>query len=371
MKCIYCSSDARYKDRQANRGRCGACGHPFAFEPKTDPLTVTDTRFQRAIQDVSGDGAVFFTERQLYYEFNRRVARRPIWRAPWGWVAAGSVAAGIVATGVTGLPWIFAGFAGVAVSGIISRHAGRKTPLPVRISHDTFREKYLGRWTLVHGAIEKLLPAVEAPRRTGAQSSEPKAQGSEPPDLTAYSFDRALVTNLGETAAMLVANNFHFENNCAILSADGYPYERAETILAMLRQNPQLTVFAVHDASIPGCHLPRRLREERWFPDPALRIVDLGLRPAHAQQMRLPVLEGTPEILPAELQPGLTAAEAAWLAAGKRVELAALRPAKLMRSIYQGFARADLSGTADDGSPGFIVWGNDPGTGVYASDSFG
>ena len=30
---------------------------------------------------------------------------------------------------------------------------------------------------------------------------------------------------------MLVANNFHFENNCAILSLDGYPSGNAATVL--------------------------------------------------------------------------------------------------------------------------------------------
>ena len=34
---------------------------------------------------------------------------------------------------------------------------------------------------------------------------------------------------------MLLANNFHFENNCAILSIEGYPPNVFETVRAMLK----------------------------------------------------------------------------------------------------------------------------------------
>src|SRR5256714_14539329 len=109
-----------------------------------------------------------------------------------------------------------------------------------------------------HGNPEKLLPAVDR--------NPPPAQAL-PPDVTSYSFDRAVVTDRAETAAMLVANNFHFENDCAVLSLDGYPGAMAPTILEMLKRNPQLHVFGVHDASPQGCLLPLQLRGPNWFPD--------------------------------------------------------------------------------------------------------
>src|SRR5687767_5572136 len=104
MRCIHCSADSKYKDRKANGGLCSGCGHRFAFEPQTNPLRLTDMRFQHAINEVSGAGALHFNERQLFYEFNRRVARRALWRAPWGWVAAGAGAAGLLATSLLAFP---------------------------------------------------------------------------------------------------------------------------------------------------------------------------------------------------------------------------------------------------------------------------
>jgi len=392
MRCIYCSADTNYKHRQANGGRCAGCRHPFAFEPKTNPFSMTDVRFQRAIKDVSADGAVFFTERNLFYELNRRVSRRPFWRAPWGWVAAGCGAGALVAVAQFSAFWFLPiAAAGVIGSGIKSHRESKRAPLPLRIGFETFQESYLPLWQAVHGEIEKLVATGDAPsaprpapradeRSPGAQQATAPdvargaASGAPPaPDLTAYSFDRALVTNRAETAAMLIANNFHFENNCAILSISGYPEGVFDTVMTMLGRNPELKVFAVHDASIPGCDLIQRLRAEGWFPDPAIRIVDLGLKPRDAIRLRLPILDGMPTPVPDALRQALGAEDAEWLASGKAAELAAMRPAKLMRSIYQGFARASQIDAAagTEGGDGIFIWGYDPGAGVYAADSFG
>src|SRR5215217_6327230 len=98
MKCIHCGADSKKKDREQNQGRCGSCRHALAFEPASDPLKITDPLFQKMIQEVSGDGTLFFTTRQLWYEFNRKLLRRRFWRAPWGWVAGGSAASGCLGT---------------------------------------------------------------------------------------------------------------------------------------------------------------------------------------------------------------------------------------------------------------------------------
>src|SRR5689334_22927712 len=79
MKCIHCDTDNTYKDRQSTGGpRCKKCLHPFAFEPKTDPLTISDTLFARAIKDVSANDTLSFTRKQLWYELNRRLLARKV-----------------------------------------------------------------------------------------------------------------------------------------------------------------------------------------------------------------------------------------------------------------------------------------------------
>jgi hypothetical protein len=190
--------------------------------------------------------------------------------------------------------------------------------------------------------------------------------------VAAYGFDRALVTDRAETAAMLVANNFHFENNCAVLSADGYPYDVAPTVLSMLRRNPQLQVFAIHDASVEGCALSELLRGPAWFPDPSIQVTDLGLRPRHAQQLGLVLMRERQRTVPEAVQHLLTPDDVQWLTTGNVAELAALRPARLMRAIFQGFARASGDTTGDGGGgDGGYVWVSDSGADIHAADSFG
>ena len=366
MKCIYCSANTTYSTRRANKGQCGSCHHPFAFEPKTDAFQVTDGLFQRCIKDVSGDGSVFFTERQLWYEFNRRLLRKAV-SVPPGAVVIAACTTGGVALSVAMLTWL--PFVLLALPGTIggmvmiaqARRAGPKPQYP-KIFGSDFRIKYLAKWISVHGSIERMLPPVEQ------QSAPSSAEKS--PDVTSFSFDRAVVTDYAEMAAMLVANNFHFENNCAVLSVDGYPQNIVATVMTMLRRNPQLRVFAVHDASVQGCALPLELREEDWFTAPTVQVIDLGLLPRHVIKTRWVSLSGKSQTLPSPLRSRLTVEESAWLERGNCVELAVLRPAKLMRAIYQGFARAnqDVSGQ-DEG--GVVIWTYDGGADIYAADSFG
>jgi hypothetical protein len=363
MKCIHCESDTKYKTRQSNGHRCGACGHSFAFEPRTNTLSMADKRFQKILRDVSGDNKLCFTEKALWYEFNRNLWRKQFWKAPWGGAAAASGFSGIVTAIVIHSGWpLIIGIAAVVICGVQSRRAPQPGTRHPRVVLNTFLSDYLGRWLQVHGPIERLLPSP-VPRPS------PPPRDAEP-DLTAYSFDRALVTDKADTAAMLVANNFHFENNCAILSADGYPYNLAATVMAMLRRNPELKVFALHDASVEGCALSRLLREERWFPDPNIRVTDLGLLPRHVQKMALLTIAGGAQGVASALRATLAAEDIAWLEKGESAELAAMRPARLMRAIYQGFARSNQVVAGDTGGDGG-VWFYDSGADVYAADSFG
>jgi hypothetical protein len=148
---------------------------------------------------------------------------------------------------------------------------------------------------------------------------------------------------------MLVANNFHFENNCAVLSIDGYPFGIRDTVMTMLRRNPDLQVFALHDASVTGSALPLTLRNDDWFPDTNVKVLDLGLSPRHAKAMRLFAVDGGIQDPPAEVREVLTEGELAWFRKGLVAEVAVLRPARLIRAIYQGFGRGAELDTSQSG----------------------
>ncbi|HEX5871959.1 MAG TPA: hypothetical protein VFY65_16130, partial [Longimicrobium sp.] len=274
MKCIHCGTDSRLRERTDKR--CPRCRHLFAFEPVNDPHKVTDGQFKNAIDRVSGDGKVSFTERELWYEFNRRWMHPGLWRSPFGVLPVVGAGPGVLAmldviqVAVFPAALICFGVAaglgtGAALSALANRRAPRP-PRPPRIPFHVFEQQYLRRWREVNGDVT--MPGL-LPVRAAALPAMPTAVAA---DVAAFSFDRAVVTDTWETAQMLVANRFHFEHNCAVLSRDGYPDGIAETVKEMLRRNPRLTVFALHDASPDGCHLPLILREPEWFPDPGVRI---------------------------------------------------------------------------------------------------
>lgn len=370
MKCIHCGTDTRGKDRASNGGRCAGCKHRFAFEPLGDPLKVTDGQFHTALQRVSPDGGVAFTDRQLWYELNRTWRLPVFWSASPPWTQLGFLSlmafggmAALVSVQVAILS-VGAGAAGLGVTAYRKRRAGPgdPPPRPLRVAFERFRSDYLGKWQQVHGPVAGLVdprPALPAAQVTSVAA-----------DVSAFSFDRAVVTDRWEAAAMLVANRFHFEHNCAVLSLDGYPEGIGETVKNMLRRNPQLTVFALHDASPEGCLLPLVLREPDWFPEPGVRVVDLGLRPETARRLRLPVVNVPVHRLPPRLAEILAPEDVEWLLAGNTTELACLRPAQLLRAAYDGIRRAghpgDTALTSGSGTdvgpyygPGGIIWVGD------------
>jgi hypothetical protein len=406
MKCIQCGAESMRRHRKD--GRCSICKHRFAFEPTKDSNRVTDGQFMAAIDRVSGDGRLHFTERALWYEFNRKWMKPGFWRRPYGRLPLAGTALGAFAGSWIGAPYnavplaLGVGLAGLAagtLAGLVmSLWANATSPRPPRqprISYAEFRRAYLGRWRAVHGDVPGLLSRREL--------ALPDAPREVPADVAAFSFDRAVVTDRWETAAMLVANRFHFEHNCAVLSLDGFPGPVAGTVMTMLRRNPGLTVLALHDASPAGCMLPLQLRAPAWFPDTSVRIVDVGLRPAHVRQLGMPALDDrwNPEGTGLVLAPGLQVMETrepegedqprlaevlppedvAWLARRQVGELAALRPAQVMRALYQGIAAvaaADASGTSlvagGNGVGGFWIFpmgGNGGEADTASVDGFG
>ncbi len=395
MKCIHCSVDNKYPERVASRQRCKGCGHPFAFEPKTDAFQMNDQLFARTIKDVSADGTLAFTPRQLWYEVNRRLLARKTLSCGAGALAL-LVGGSLLAQSRHHAPLMLSlPFFAIGATVVNRSPKGKDKKKPTRypkMSLPQFEASYLPKWIATHGAIPKMLPATVP--QTNAQTGGLGAKSplsfdlagnpvqfgqNAAPDVTAYSFDRALITETAEIAAMFVANNFHFENNCAILSLDGYPFGMADTIKTMLARNPALKVFALHDATFRGSQMGITLRHPDWFPDKVIPLIDLGLRPRHVFDSGMIALASTPPKIPVgTVSTSLGADEITWLEAGNMAELHAVRPHKLMRAVYQGFARAGQTTGAEIGADGFIIvdtgpsyWMYDGGADVYAADSFG
>jgi hypothetical protein len=390
MKCIYCAKDSRKAERKD--GRCPKCKRMFAFEPyeqtfmtcqscaEVNPVTklfgnscrrcrtkikntgkniqklmITDRAFQIAVQNVSDGGTLFYTPHQLYYQLFRPKTKPKdikIGGASGGGFSglaillyvllAASAFAGLVfALGAVYwilLATIFAVTVGVhlIVKGLLPSPQKVKT-LAERpsLGYGDFQHIMLNRWVQTHGLPPKMLPEGGRARPADRQPTAP--------DVAQYSFDRLLVVDKDETVDMLLANNLHFETNTPIVSINGYPQDVFQNVMSMVRRNPNLKVFALHDASPEGCLLPIRLREDpNWFPNPQIMIFDTGLRPRNVGKLTaMQITRGEPvRNLPPELNRTLSPGERRWLSAGNRGELAALKPSALMKSIYQTFRNA-------------------------------
>ena len=438
MKCIQCGTDNNLKDRTDRAGRCKSCNHSFAFEPTTvtdKRLQITDPFFAKAIADISADGTLFFTPKQLYYLLDKRLTARSASKGFWWlvpYIFLNIWAPGFIGTFLmvflggspyayllvwVGLNLIFINKFFRASNSDQLSYAVRRTNardlqvlgvliliigffFSLRVLNSapiyfltvllgmtsivlgTWQKKrqvaiakaplfeqaqvrtWLDRWTMVNGTIPKLL-------RTPIEGQ--KAQTVDP-DVSAYSFDRAVVCDSAKIAQLLIANNFHFENNCAVLSITGYPQSIFTTVMTMLKRNPDLKVYALHDGTPQGLRLINQLRSSpNWFQNSPVQLIDLGLLPRQvlaARSMLVQSSDNSAEAskrLPIEVRQGLSADELTWLDAGNFVELESFSPQRLIKVINQG-----ISQTQTIESDGAIIWLGD-GTGgyLYAADSFG
>ena len=179
-----------------------------------------------------------------------------------------------------------------------------------------------------------------------------------------------MICDRAEIARCLIANNFHFENNSAVLSVDGYPQDVFDTVMDMLRRNPGLHVYALHDASSRGVALPHTLSTDtRWFAGTTARIFDLGLLPRQIFNRSVFVEKETPnQLIPEPILATLRPDEVSWLQAGNFVSLESFPPQMLLRIITRGIAKSRDPQSQDALVP--VVWA-DGGVYYYGAESFG
>ena len=382
MKCIKCDTDNNLKDRQGHSGRCKNCRHPFAFDPKImSGVDFTDKFFQQTLSILTVNDSLFFTPRQLSYFFNQRLNAR---KSDQLKVAGGCAIFVAVALafflfakgGGLSFGWSMAlllvaacGLALLASPRLRRRLRGVK-PRELNATPEQVAQ-WFSHWCKINGEVVRQLPPPSAKRKSQALHISP--------EVRKYSFDRVVVCDRPEIAQCLIANNFHFEHNCAVLSIDGYPHDIFETVMEMLRRNPGLSVYALHDASKAGVELPQRLRTDpRWFAGSEARIYDLGLLPR--QIFNRPVFVesasdrtgAAANALPAHVAATLEPEEVRWLEAGNYVALESFTPQTLMRVVAQGIAKSRDPQASDALVP--VTTGGDGGGGgvlIYTSDSFG
>ncbi len=421
MKCINCGTDNKLKDRTANQGRCIKCNHLFAFEPTSmSNVQITDPFFAKAIADISVNNTLFFTPKQLLYFLDNRLRKKPKSISQFGWFffyvffnfftfafIIGPLIVNIVFIliffnrssssklnntnrkanarnlQIIGLIILVGGilislasrsfslFIIVVIMGMLSIYLGTRQLGRIGFLTQEFLlsqsqvDDWLNRWQQINGSILKILPSPK-------QENTPATIN---PDVTAYSFDRLVVCDTASIAQLLIANNFHFENNCAILSITGYPQSIFDTTMQMLRRNPDLKIYALHDCNPRGIGLVHNLRTNaNWFLNSEIVIIDIGLTPRQIiATKRGMFIQSSPESaqaakqLPEEIRQSLSAEELAWLESGKFVELESFTPQRIIKVLQKGIAGSQTL-ESDDSS---LLLVGDTGNDMYVVQSFG
>ncbi|MGW7353379.1 hypothetical protein [Streptomyces sp. NPDC054784] len=274
-----------------------------------------DRALRTAARRAAEPGGLRFTERQLFYELCRVLL--PWHRAP------------------RALPY---------------------TPAPA-LRYGEFRA-LLHR----HGEVPGLLPAVAAP----AGSRPPAGRHTPEPDLFDFGLPRLLVCESDAVAVMLRANGIPTESACPVYGAGDLPLDAG--VSRMLTQAGRATVYVLHDASVRGLAFPARLRARAEVP-PEVRVVPLGLRPRQAGAVHLTHGRGPARAPGPDPGPGLDPApgpalsrwEADWLRRGRFTEVAAVRPASLLRTVHRMVrdvpaAPSQLSELRRARDAGFLTW---------------
>ena len=345
MECINCNTKNSLNERKENEGRCKKCNHEFVFEPAEikSGVKITDDLFKDLIAEVSANHTLFFTPIQLYYSWEKMERRLrssidqdnllviylcsggllisiSIWIFDWlkfrleliatflliSYILGAVIIAARSATSpynnrqirqnslatlrkLSVIIFIFGitlsiitktliGIAGSISLGILAAWLSfsLKQQQP-RIFNDFFVDRndfltWLNRWIGINYRPGKIL----ASPKISTIQVDPNL------NVIAYNFDRVVVCDSPKIAQLLLKNNFHFENNCAVMAIDRYPQDIFAPIKEMLDRTPDLKVFAFHDCSPQGLKMIRHLRTEKiWFPDLTIPIISIGILPRH------------------------------------------------------------------------------------------
>jgi hypothetical protein len=425
MECINCTTKNSLKERQKNEGRCKKCNHEFVFEPTEIEFRpeITDALFEELIAEISSDNTLYFTPIQLCYLLEKRLRSNlssdnpvvtylccgglflftGIWIVNWLNINLDLVVPILVA--------VYTVFAIVIVAkSAISSQVNQQTrqgnvkllkilsviipvfgiPLSIIsktlvgiigfvclgliaawLSYDFKRQQskifdsflidrrdfqiWLNRWISINDFPPKILASPKIATAQVAASSR----------VIAYKFDRVVVCDSPNIANLLIKNNFHFINNCAVLAIDRYPHRDFVKIKEMLDSIPDLQVFALHDCSPQGLKMIQHLRTEKiWFPDLEIPIISVGILPRQIRDntdMIIPQsaksAKAAQQLAP-DLRNNLDSTELTWLDAGFYLELESFSPQELIQILQRAINKSHRLAEIEAGDP--IVM-NSPG----------
>lgn len=148
----------------------------------------------------------------------------------------------------------------------------------------------------------------------------------------------------------LIAAEIHKKYDIAIAAGAGFAVHAAKELFAKIEKNIPVEIYCLHDADISGVEIARTLRKELLFEDYRVDIIDLGLRPQEAIDLKLPSEEVEITSNPSErIREMVTKEELNWLL-GEKPDLSHWKGQR--RVLYIG-NRCELNAFTPKE---FIVW---------------
>lgn len=261
MKCPKC--DARIRNKEFT-GDCPECHYHFVFGTAD---SVSDRKFEALLRKASANDTYYFTENQLYSLYARSQHMSP------AWVYLPGILMILLAAWIMGsvrLYLIFLPFLALPLVAILARKI-RKPP-----SRTEF-QKVLSRWRSAH-PIPRLL-------------QEDQQRLLHPPpalekDIYDYGVEKILIVERPILVDLLVLNDFAAREKALVVSEDGYPSYLQPRLAAILKEQQDIKIHLLHDATEHGESMQGRLEKQR----PEFEghgIVDLGISTRDAKKTKL------------------------------------------------------------------------------------
>ncbi len=263
MRCVACERDSKKKDQKVPN-MCPNCGHKFVLDPNTDG--VTDGFMKRAVVAASSNGTFKYLPAQLDHEISRRSQTLTFkQRLSKRKLAFAIFIAGILCITYLALSDWEVGVIPYAIIVLITYKSARK---------------FWGRAT---GSSGRPKNARTALRRY--EKVNPDAAKIDPGSIDLNdggkgdTFDRLLVCARPEYRDFYIANDFQLHHACHVLGPDDLETEEGRELFEILKKNPELDVFVVHDATPRGAKFADVVRsDQRWFDGAAGdKVLDLGM----------------------------------------------------------------------------------------------
>ncbi len=280
MRCPKCSHDQKYKDGM----KCGQCGYRFVFDPKTDKLR--DNVICQMSQQLSDNGHYYFTRTQLATQIGKYWRNHNI----GGVIFIGCslifvmIFLGVILT-AAGFSWFMVvvvlplmifpirskdriAFKDVQAS--IQRYH-KIHPIEQMVNGKAFVETPDNPIQLKQ-KISSLDFSLDNPAAIDTQTVEPTQQ-----EDWFLAPEHILIVERDDIVDMLIRNRFHLETKTLVVSFSGYPTSAFKACPGFIKNNPNMSVQVLHDASVNSFGFIHKIRGDAKWRFARENLVDLGL----------------------------------------------------------------------------------------------